>query len=331
MTAREVLQPRLPNVHWEQVEAEASLVREAFRAGAMMIRLGDGELRYLRERGWLGTSLRAAVRDSTVVGLPDRYDGRPHSWRKELIQIMGGEFSQCMKVGAVLPICHPMLVGEVVRGRRALWITHKASVIGERLADPEFCDFFGFEHGRMDACLNTPAGRILPFEGMPGMILNEVCSRMDREEFEIAVVGMGLLGKLVAHYAFKELGKPAIDAGCILSTMRGQRDRVGLREGRSHSCLVWTKGKSAVDSGKAQFAMCPEGKPLPLANPQDSSEPDSEGLRADKQSKGARILIGICSATAMRERREAVRLSPCWPHNLILDEPGRQRELDRSE
>ena len=118
----------------------------------------------------------------------------------------------------------------MLKGRRALWITHRADVIVRRLKDPAFCEFYGFETGRDDRHLTcVPRGRTLPYveaseAGYLGL-LETVCREADAQAFDVAVIGMGAIGKMVAHHIASK-GRTAFDAGCILSAMRSEPDRV---------------------------------------------------------------------------------------------------------
>lgn len=224
---------------WERIKQEADSVISHFagHSPASFVRLGDGELMLLRRRDALAKLLLSAIEGCTILGLPDSFNGRAHPWRAELL----GEIPAptVPVVSAVMPLVKPTLTAEVVRGKRALWITHRADIITTRLRDPAFCRYYGFEEGRNDLHLDcVPPGRTLPYVQPDEYeaLLEGVCRQADRMEYDIAVIGMGAMGKMVAHHLAAR-GRQGFDAGCILSAMRSVVDREVFR--RELAPMVW--------------------------------------------------------------------------------------------
>lgn len=119
------------------------------------------------------------------------------------------------------------------------WVKHRASVIVHRLKFAEFCRFYGFEESRADAALDMVRGRTLPDHTPdPLALARETCAAIESYEFDLAIIGMGALGKLLVRHVAQEMKRPALDAGCILSAFRGDwGDRLVFQ--RELKDLVW--------------------------------------------------------------------------------------------
>jgi len=210
MTAADLLCCKMYVDEWDRIQMEGEIVRSKLQTPSSFIRLGDGELNILRRQDYLSDRLRAAVAACDILGLPDAFNRRPHPWRASLIEELPAYDGPV--VSAILPLCLPSLLPSVLKGRRALWITHRAEVIIRRLKDPAFCEFYGFETGREDARLNgVPRGRTLPYveaseAGYLG-VLEKVCREADAQTYDVAVIGMGAIGKMVARPLLEGQGR----------------------------------------------------------------------------------------------------------------------------
>ena len=260
-------------LEWSRIEEESRLLLAHYAAAAVpcLVRLGDGELAILRRTHSVGVERRDEVRDAlakqllaaigtcSVLGLPDEFNERSHPWRASLLKEIPA--LNVPTVSAILPLVRPSLTASVVRGKRALWITHNAAVITERLRDLGFCDFYGFEHDREDLhCDGVPPGRTLPYVKPDEYqaLLNRICATVDALDFEIAVIGMGAMGKMVAHH-LAQRGRQSFDAGCILSAMRSTVDREVFKTRLKQ--LVWPSPATAVPVAPVPLPST-AGKPL---------------------------------------------------------------------
>jgi hypothetical protein len=271
MTADDICRAAWPAAEWPRVAAEADLLATLFEQPAQsLVRLGDGELNLLRRgRGDpIARELLRAIHAAGVLGLPEHFDGRVHPWRTALrTEIAGAPDEQCRGsptlppplslppsgalalraclpapvISAILPLFRPSIVARIALGRRVLWVTHTAGVIVHRLKFAEFCRFYGFDEGRADSALDVVQGRTLPDHTPdPLAMARETCAAIERFEFDLAIIGMGALGKLLVRHVAQEMQRRAVDAGCILSAFRGDwGDRLVFQ--RELKELVWTR------------------------------------------------------------------------------------------
>lgn len=243
MTADEVCKAAWPSAEWSRVDAEADLLSRVFQQpAASLVRLGDGELSLLRRGAEdpIARELVRAAQAASVLGLPEHFDGRIHPWRPALRQVLAApSYTEPPVVSAILPLYRPSIVGRLARNRRVLWITHKASIIVHRLKFPAFCEIYGFDEARDDAALDTVQGRTLPHHTPnPLGLAREICTAIEAREFDLAIIGMGAVGKLLVRHVAEEMRRPALDAGCILSAFRGDwGDRIVFQ--RELKDLVW--------------------------------------------------------------------------------------------
>jgi hypothetical protein len=245
MTADEICLAAWPAAEWARVAEEADLLTRLFEQPAQsLVRLGDGELNLLRRGAEdpIARELRRAIHAAGVLGLPEHFDGRVHSWRTALRkELASPAFGEPPVISSILPLFRPSVIARIARGRRVLWVTHKASVIVHRLKFPEFCQFYGFEEGRADAALDTVQGRTLP-DNTPDVLAlaRQLCAAMEAHAFDLAIIGMGAVGKLLVRHVAHEKHRPALDAGCILSAYRGDwGDRIVFQNELKE--LVWKR------------------------------------------------------------------------------------------
>ncbi|HEV7402355.1 MAG TPA: hypothetical protein VGO11_05490 [Chthoniobacteraceae bacterium] len=246
LTADDICRAAWPAAQWERVDEEADLLARMFEQPAQsLVRLGDGELGLLRRGATdpIARELLRAIHAAGVLGLPERFDGRMHPWRTalraEIAALADGRCPPSPVISAVLPLYRPSIIARIARGRRVLWVTHKAGVIVHRLKFAAFCECYGFDEGRADAALDTVPGRTLPNDTPdPLAKAREICAAIEAQEFDLAIVGMGALGKLLVRHVAQEMRRPALDAGCILSAYRGDwGDRLVFQ--RELKDLVW--------------------------------------------------------------------------------------------
>ena len=240
MTADEICLAAYPAAEWSRVADESDLLASLFGQPAQsLVRLGDGELNLLRRDDAIARELRRAIHATGVLGLPEHFDHRLHSWRTALRgELAKSGFRETHVISSILPLFRPSVIARIARGRRVLWITHNASVIVRRLNDPAFCHFYGFEEGRNDLALDVGRGRTLPDTPDTLATVRQTCTAIEAHDFDLAVVGMGAAGKMLVCHISQEMKRPALDAGCILSAMRGDwGDRLVFQ--RELKALVW--------------------------------------------------------------------------------------------
>ena len=240
MTADEICLAAYPDAEWSRVADESDLFASLFEQPAQsLVRLGDGELNLLRRDDAVARELLRAIHAAGVLGLPEHFNKCPHSWRAALrAELAKSAYRETHVISSVLPLFRPSVIARIARGRRVLWITHNASVIVRRLNHPAFRRFYGFDEDRNDLALDVVRGRTLPYTPDTLATVRETCTAIEAHDFDLAIIGMGAAGKMLVRHIAQEMNRPALDAGCILSAMRGDwGDRLVFQ--RELKALVW--------------------------------------------------------------------------------------------
>ena len=241
-----------PQCDWRELDSCAETVLRLLRRphAQSLIRLGDGETKILDEQHAIAPGLAEAIQHADFLGLRrGRRSPVSQSFMDSLRRDYGMKFQNPCIVYAWLFQFVPELVGQLARGKRVLWITADAEVIVNNLADPDFRDFYGLHDLAGNDWINaaqpawdSPFPKHISAQQAFEDIRRQLAAHAD---FDLALVGAGVAGKLVCHYIKTALGKSAIDVGVFMSYVRGSRERAqlqpGLTEGSAFSldCLVW--------------------------------------------------------------------------------------------
>ena len=256
----ELMRTAKAELDYTWVEKDKAKLRNCFTKTACFVRAGDAELRILEGRrrkhpeGRLNAStvfrkhLAESLRDTDIVGLPGDYIHLKHIYNwDELI------LSECSKlkvnvmhspattVVATIFYHAPELIGELVNGKRVLWVNYQAYRFPKLLMSPAFCTYYGL-HDIESVFVNIPDGKGgWIFKDSMDQVLAYICDSAYKlvEEFDIAVIGAGAMANHACIYIRDVLKKSAIDVGAILSAMRGHASRGTFRRGGNSKCLVW--------------------------------------------------------------------------------------------
>jgi hypothetical protein len=233
MTADSICHEIWSKADWSNIEIDKNLILSTMKdnPSGYFIRLGDGELSILHKQEELGYMLANSVDNCSLLGLPEHYSGYTHMWKPQIIsnlQKYNVDVSNKPTVSAIFPLFVPSVIGNLINGKSTIWITNNSSIIIKNLTKRRFCEFYGICYGGLHTSIQVPAGRTLPYSKQtPIDVYNKICDEIITKEFDIAVLGVGMIGKLLAQFISQTVKKPAIDAGCILSAMRGfGNDRV---------------------------------------------------------------------------------------------------------
>lgn len=233
----------LPHTMWGSVDGDVCIVKEIFsnKTNALFTRYGDGEQKILENNDELKIGILRALQDSDVVGLPDNYTGKPHSWRTQILNELKKSNVSCSApvVSAVLPLFKPSILSNISLNKKVIWITNNSHIIIKKLQCSNFCNFYGFDCKRNDINLQIVPGRTKPyFTKDIHNFINNTFDQLTSLTFDIAIIGAGACGKIIAHKISSEMQKQAFDAGCILSALRGYgQDRLIFQ--KELKDLVW--------------------------------------------------------------------------------------------
>lgn len=253
--ARQLIRQRASRANWEKLDAHAEIVLNVFRqpGAKSLIRNGDGEARVLETQHPLASGLAEAIRHADCIGLAGMQD----SWKsKPLISSLRRyykiEIDKHVLVSSYLFTYVPELIGKLAKGKRVLWITGDADRIVNNFADPEFRNFYGFHDIVSVDYLNAPggySGGAYPSHISPEQSLTDIQQQLaGAQDFDLAFVGVGVVGKLVCHHIKSVLGKSAVDVGVFMSFIKGSRERgqlvlANIESEDSLAYLVWDPGK----------------------------------------------------------------------------------------
>ena len=232
---------RVTDARWKVFAEQGEIVLDMFRqpGAKSLVKTGDGEEQILEQQHPIAPQLVEAIKHADCLGLRGAGLTEPENPRnvtKSIIRSLKKyhqvEVDNHMQIDAVLFSRMPELVGRLAAGRRVLWITSDADVIVKNLNNPAFRSFYGLHDIANNDWINAaePEGNS-PF---PKYISAEkafadIQQRLPEKDFDLALVGAGVTGKLACHYIKTSLGKSAVDIGVCMSYFRGSRERNDLR------------------------------------------------------------------------------------------------------
>ena len=253
-TRRKIMEQR-PELDWEQVEKQCQTVYEMFHQPGpkSLVRAGDGELNLLRRKTseFLALGIADAMKHADCLGLPDHHQpGRTdHEWKTGLIDALRDDYQtevdQSPHVSAFLFYVAPELIGYLAAGKRVLWITHGAENIVKNMKNPAFRDYYGLHDIADNYWINTVGRRSGPFpaENEQNVMADIRQKLSEAQDFDLACVGAGAIGKMTCQHIKTALGKTAIDIGGVMSAMQGVRNYTTFRRGGWLNPLVWDPGQ----------------------------------------------------------------------------------------
>ena len=237
----------MTDVFWQKLAGHGEIVLNMFgQPGAKsLVRTGDGEMYVLAQQHESAPQLAEAIAHADCLGLRGMYtSAETKSIIRSLRLHHNVDIDKSVHVSTWVFCYMPELVGKVARGRRVLWITSGAHVIIENLENPAFRDFYGLHDiAKNDRiCAAPPKGQSpFPENISVDQAFEVIKQQLPEKDFDLALVGAGITGKLVCHYIKTSLGKSAIDIGVCMSFFKGSRERVELRAGDriGMQFLVW--------------------------------------------------------------------------------------------
>ena len=262
--ARQLVRQRASYANWERLDSHAEIVLNVFRqpGAKSFVRNGEREAMALLEQHPLASGLAEAIRHADCLGLPGMQNsGRSKALIAALRQYHKMEIDKHVLVSSYLFQFVPELVGKLAIGKKILWITEDADVIVNNFADPEFRKFYGFHDIVSVDYLNAPgeysAGpsspHISPEQSLTDIQQQQSLTDIQQQlagaqDFDLAFVGVGVVGNLVCHHIKTVLGKSAVDVGVFMSFVKGSRERGqlslgGISSWDSLAYLVWDPGK----------------------------------------------------------------------------------------
>lgn len=254
---------RFPKQNWEKLDLEYNLVLGMFHhpGPKSLIRLGDNEVLILKsgKPEFIASQLAIAGKHADCLGLPadDRLEhyktGKPNhwvdGWRASIIESLRKNYSvevdKSVHINTHLHRLLPELMGQLATGKRVLWITSGVGTIMDNLKDPAFRDYYGFHDIVDNYSIETVPTRTKnsndPFPaGDPEQVYADIRQKTAAiENFDLAFVGVGVVGKIICHHIKTELGKTAIDVGSMMSVLQGLRNRNDYVHGGMREYLVW--------------------------------------------------------------------------------------------
>jgi len=249
-----------PELDYAWVEQDKAKLKNCFSQTACFVRAGDAELRILEGRrrkhpeNRLNAStafrkqLATSLRDTDIVGLPGDYIHPKHVYNWDDLIL-----AECKKlkvtvlhksqttVTAVIFYDAPELLGELINGKRVLWVNYQAHQFPKLLKSLEFCKYYGFQNIQSEY-IDIPDGKGgWIFENSMDQVLANICTAASKvaNKFDIAVIGAGAMANPACIFIRDVLKRSAIDAGAVLSAMRGHASRGTFRREGKSKCLVW--------------------------------------------------------------------------------------------
>jgi tetratricopeptide (TPR) repeat protein len=246
----ERIKRKYPAKHWERIEQERQKLITFCKplSPLSLVRLGDGELRLLKKKGQLTNLLVDAIRHADLLGLPDHFDtsARSHifNWDRELYEclrhIHGFLIDENRIVSSYIFLYAPEIIGEFLKGKRVLWITANSETIVNNLRNELFRSYYNLHDIARSGFIEIPeSDGALPSVDYVEVLLYMKKCLSEQQDYDIALVGGGVLGKIYCHTIKTEYGKQAIDVGCMMSAYKGLRNRIAFRNGGDFDFLVW--------------------------------------------------------------------------------------------
>lgn len=248
-----------PNLDYNWIEEDKQKLIQYFQNSPVcFVRAADAELRILQGHRKLTPKktpnasqqfrmvLARTLERSNLIGLPRNYINlnHPEGWDKEIR-------NECKKLGITIInnpaqivstfiFYHaPELLSQLINYKKVLWINYNAQLFPELLKLSNYCNYYGFKYIK-SSYINIPDGKAgWIFESSMDQVIKDVCTKLSQFDFDIAVVGAGAMANIICMYIRDVLRKSAIDAGAILSALRGQVNRGTFKRNNKNACLVW--------------------------------------------------------------------------------------------
>lgn len=209
--------------------------------------------------GSIPRRLAIAMQHADCLGLPsdDRLEQhkiaapnhQSDGWKESIIDSLRKNHQvtvdQSLHINTHMHRLLPELMGQLATGKKVLWITSGVNTIINNLKDPSFKDYYGF-HGIVNShsIEAAPGEKFKHYSTFPvgeqehsyADILEKLAGVPD---FDLAFVGVGIMGKLACHYIKAVFGKTAIDVGSMMSALQGLRNRSDYIQGGMREYLVW--------------------------------------------------------------------------------------------
>jgi len=248
------------NIDWERIDLDKAKLLECFsKEPVCFVRAGDAEMAILSKRRFihpdperkaLNTSvnfvkkLAISLGSADLVGLPNNYITLKHiyGWDEKIINLcktFNVEIDKSKVVSAVVLYYAPEILPKLINNKKVLWINFESHKFVDLMQNKDFCLYYGFKNVE-SRWIDIPDGKGgWIFSSSMDAVVEKVCVDIDLNlDFDIAVVGAGAMANLIAIH-IKEKHKSSIDAGALLSAMRGQRNRGCFRREGKHTYLVW--------------------------------------------------------------------------------------------
>lgn len=240
---------------WQRVDQDCQAVLEIFKGPSpkSLVRIGDGEVPILESKEVPGLADSAKYADCVGICM----DNRQEKFRS------GEEMNTNEKNGLralnILEVCYdimvnpqilinanlfllsPQLIGQLGKSKRLLWITSGADQIVRNMDSSAFRDYYELHDVADNSWINCEPGRCArPEKVTVTQSYKDIQRQLDKApDFDLALVGAGVVGKLVCHYIKHNFEKSAVDVGAIMSALQGLRNRDFFQRGARRDCYVW--------------------------------------------------------------------------------------------
>ena len=230
--AAQLLRQCLWRRNWEQFDSHADIVLALFnKPGAKSLVLtGRSEMYLLQTQHRIAPRLAEAIRHADCVGVHGiGIGGMENSPASQAVARLlsehhGVQIDKSLQVSSVLFSHVPELVGRLAAGKRVLWIALGAEAIVKHLANPAFRDYNGLHNIAGNDWINVTAEDYMPAfpeNTEADQSLDNIRRLAETQDFDLALVGAGVVGKLACHHIKTNLGKSAIDIGDLMARFRG--------------------------------------------------------------------------------------------------------------
>jgi len=244
-------------IDWERVLSDKIKLLECFSTEPVcFVRAADAEMYILGKRRLIhperlskntSTSfikkLAESLGKADLVGLPNNYTSLNHiyGWDEKIITLckkFNVEIDKSKVISAFVLYYAPEILAELLNNKKVLWINFEAHKFVDLMKDKDFCQYYGFRNIESQ-WINIPDGKGgWMFSSTMDKVVDDVIKAIP-PDFDIAVIGAGAMANLIAIYIKEKYKKSSIDAGAVLSAMRGQKNRGSFRREGKHTYLVW--------------------------------------------------------------------------------------------
>lgn len=265
----------LTDSNWEKLASHGEIVLDLFsKPGAKsLVRTGEHEMKILQDQHPIASRLAEAIAHTDCLGLAgmERSDCS-QSIIRSLRTHHKVEIDKSVHVSSWLFSYMPELAGKLTSGRRVLWITSDAERIVKNLENPAFRDFYGLHDIAKNDWINAAEpmdSSVYPKHVSVEQAFEDIQHQLSEKDFDLALVGVGVTGRLVCHHIKTVLGKSAVDIGICMSYLKGARDHPTLRPHDANSTeihfLVWDPAANRPDSSDSTGSQA-NNSPMPVAH-----------------------------------------------------------------